>query len=65
MLIHCLEDDNLLFLKADVQPSQRKTHHRSAWILVSSVGKVETAGCSCVGFLFIITLSMNDMFDVS
>lgn len=46
VFIH-FEDDNLVFLKADVQPSQTKTHHHSAWILVSSVGTVETAGCSC------------------
>lgn len=48
VLIHCLEDDNLVFLKADVQPSQNKTHHHSAWILISSVGTVESAGCCCV-----------------
>ena len=40
---------NLVYLKADIEPSQslKVPHHRS-WVLVSSAGEIQTAGCSCV-----------------
>lgn len=40
--------DDLIFMKADVQPSQSKSDVHSAWILTTSAGTIETAGCSCV-----------------
>lgn len=42
--------NDMVYLKADVEPSQSCTtpHHR-AWILVSiSSGEIQTAGCSCI-----------------
>ena len=36
-------------LKGDVEPSQSlKVAHHRAWVLVSSSGEIQTAGCSCV-----------------
>ncbi|XP_015260755.1 PREDICTED: uncharacterized protein LOC107105150, partial [Cyprinodon variegatus] len=43
--------NDLIFLKADVNPSQSKSDAHSAWILTTSTGTVETAGCTCVAGL--------------
>ena len=40
---------NLIYLKADVEPSQSlKVPHHRAWVLVSASGEIQTAGCSCI-----------------
>ena len=47
VLLHQIKED-LIFLKADVQPSQSSSPVHSAWVLVTNLGAVETAGCSCI-----------------
>ncbi|KAL2103352.1 hypothetical protein ACEWY4_000220 [Coilia grayii] len=45
------KQDNLLFLKASVSPSQASCPSHSAWVLVTTEGVVETTGCSCIAGL--------------
>ncbi|CAM4571257.1 unnamed protein product [Leuciscus chuanchicus] len=37
--------------RTNVHPSQSSSPHHSAWVLVSSLGSVETTGCSCIAGL--------------
>ncbi len=46
-LVHDM--DSLIYLKADVQPSQSVNNSaHNAWVLVTKTGDVETAGCTCI-----------------
>ncbi len=49
VLLHQVKD--LVFLKADVQPSRSSSPVHLAWVLVTSLGAVEAAGCSCIAGL--------------
>lgn len=41
--------NDLVYLKADVEPSQSlHVAHHKAWVLASVTGEVQTAGCSCI-----------------
>lgn len=40
---------SLIYLKAHVEPSQSlNIPHHLAWVLVSTSGDIQTAGCSCI-----------------
>ena len=40
---------DLMYLKADMEPSQSLTvPHHKAWVLVSAAGEIQSAGCSYV-----------------
>ena len=43
-----LDDSDLVFLKADVLPSQSKTSVHSAWVFATSSVIIKTFGCSCI-----------------
>ena len=41
--------NELVYLKADVEPSQSlHVSHHKAWVLSTMTGVVQTAGCSCI-----------------
>ena len=41
--------EDLVYLKADIEPSQSLNNtHLKAWVLVSTTGVIQTAGCSCI-----------------
>ncbi len=41
--------NDFVYLKADVEPSQSlNVSHHKAWVLVSTSGVIQTAGCSCI-----------------
>ena len=49
VLVRQIEEHDLVYLKADVEPSQslHVTHHNT-WVLSTRTGVVQTAGCSCI-----------------
>lgn len=41
--------NNLVYLKADIKPSQSlHVSHLKAWVLTSKAGVIQTVGCSCI-----------------
>ncbi len=42
--------NDFVYLNADVEPSQslNVSHHKSWFLLVSTSGVIQTAGCSCI-----------------
>lgn len=49
VLVHLEEE--YVFLKASVSPSQASTSSHLAWVLATSNGAVETTGCTCIAGL--------------